>query len=269
MKTASDIGSYEPNDSDCDASELLCAESEKQCSHNLLPVHDYDICVRYSAGKKEQSRSLIPHFSLIDADGSLGSDGKCSDGASSGAAFIAERDITALLLEALKNAGEDSFVYDKFESTCTVISSDSDGCFLLPCDMTSKYGENNNALADFEHGCTANDSNYFFNSAHFSVLALSLACKTLFPSLCLHDKLIINGLLTEICQRKPATLRAFLTEMNTALIHSILTILHQLPSDVSTTLRNQCDVVIREIEEHLNPSNPSSHDEESEIEADL
>ena len=60
---------------------------------------------------------------------------------------------------------------------------------------------------DLDDGCTEDDVSYFTKSVHFAVRALFLVCRVLFPTLCLHDKLIVNGLLTVLSLSKPSTLR--------------------------------------------------------------
>jgi len=107
---------------------------------------------------------------------------------------------------------------------------------------------------EFNDGCTEEDIAYLTNSSHFAVRALCMACRHLFSSLCLHDQIIINGMLSNILQHKPATLEIAMREhLPRQLLRTVLVILRSAKT-LPATASNYCGIAINEIEEFLDPT---------------
>lgn len=130
-----------------------------------------------------------------------------------------------------------------------IYGSGHDSCQWLPCTLKAS-GEHDCDVDVLDDGCDEDDIIYFTKSAHFAVRALCLVCRVLFPNLCIHDKVIVNGLLTEIVRRKPLTLRVVLQELNLQFLRAVLTILRREPC-LSSTASNYCGIAINEIEDFL------------------
>ena len=130
-----------------------------------------------------------------------------------------------------------------------IYGSGQDSCQWLPCDLKAS-GEHDCDFDVLDDGCDEDDIIYFTKSVHFAVRALCLVCRMLFPNLCIHDKVIINGLLTKIVRRKPPTLRVVLQELNLQFVRAVLTILRR-ESCHSSTASNYCGIAINEIEDFL------------------
>lgn len=127
-----------------------------------------------------------------------------------------------------------------------IYGSGQDSCQWLPCAS----GEHDCDFDVLDDGCDEDDIIYFTKSAHFALRALCLVCRMLFPNLCIHDKVILNGLLTEIVRRKPPTLRVVLKELNLQFVRAVLAILRR-ESCQSSTASNYRGIAINEIEDFL------------------
>jgi hypothetical protein len=124
-------------------------------------------------------------------------------------------------------------------------------CQWLPCELKAS-GEHDLESNKFDDGCDKQDIEYLSVTAHFAVRALGLYCRLIFPNLSLHDKMMINGILTEVCLRKPISLQFLLRQLNPQFVRCILTILQREPchSSSASTYRG---IAINEIEDFLDP----------------
>lgn len=111
----------------------------------------------------------------------------------------------------------------------------------------------------WEDGCTEEDDHYFMQQAQFAVRALYIVSRVLFPGLRLHDKLVINRLITELAARKPANLRAACSELDPKFLRIVLSILQHAPY-IAVTVSTYCGIVVNEIEEFFSPRNSDEED---------
>lgn len=182
---------------------------------SVILVHDYVIQLRYldapGAARRRNQRD-IPHYSICAVQ----------DG-----------------------------VYTPAEFQEIVYGTTPDGllesCRWLPCTQRAQ-GEEEDITID--NGCDESDLEYITSAPHFAVRALCMTCLSIFSQLCLHDKIIVNGLLTIVCNQKPVSLKAAMAHfIHPHMMCLVLSIFRT--AKLTSVESNFCGIIVSEIEDHL------------------
>jgi hypothetical protein len=112
----------------------------------------------------------------------------------------------------------------------------------------------------WDDGCTEQDVHYFTQEAPFAVRAVYIVTTFLFPEVCLHDKWMLNGLLTVLASMKPRSLHHVCSELHPRFLRAVLSIFQRAPY-IAVTVSTLCGIVVSEIEEFFSPHNSEEEEE--------